>query len=99
MTKIRPCAYSWCGSPMWTEKKKNRTCPRGKINLRFQGGCSGYLQPPCAAHQCISPKQGSGLLQNANESCRPDRCPASLDLDASSERALTILCCGKATLC
>lgn len=42
-----------------------------------------------------SHKQGSDLLQNWNQSCRPDRCPASLGLHASSDRALTTLSVGK----
>lgn len=38
---------------MWTskERKKKKDCPRGKINLRFQGGCRDLyrsLHPHCA---------------------------------------------------
>lgn len=58
---------------------------------------------PCLSVQLTSAhsslKQGSDLLRNWNQSCRADRCPASLVLDASSDRALTTLCCGKASLC
>lgn len=82
--KGRPCACSWCGSPMRTAKTQDLL---QREDLRFQGGCSDYpgLQTYCAAYQCLSPRQGSGLLQNGNVSGRPDRCPASLGLDASSD--------------
>lgn len=49
MIKSRPCACSWCGSSMWTTKKPG-LAPEEKINLRFQGGCNGYLYRSLQLH-------------------------------------------------
>lgn len=68
------------------DRKNPGLAPEGRSEI------SGRVH--CAAHQCLSPRQKSGLLQDGNVSCRPDRCPAALGSDASSDRALTTYAVG-----
>lgn len=99
-TKGQPWACSWCVG-LRCGKQKPRTGPCRKMRSgRLEQVQRSFSQvSPCLSVHLISahssPKQGSDLLQNWNQSCRPDRCPASLGLHASSDRALTTSAMGK----
>lgn len=57
---------------------------------------------PCLSVQLISAHSSLSravICCRIGISCRPDRCPASLGLHASSDRALTTFCYGEASLC
>lgn len=84
------------GGPRIDPSRKMRS---GKLEQvrSFSQVCPCLSVQLTRAHSSL--KQGPDLLRNWNQSCRADRCPASLGLYASSDRALTTPCCGKASLC